>query len=242
MKSVAVLALCALSAVTGALAAIPSQAPDAGLVKRVLDDTATFWAQQFAQLGGHYKAPDLTLYSAQISGICGQKGAMSGAFYCPADQHLYLDPSALGAIGARARADGEVAESFVLAHLVAHHVQFLIGTTALVQQARSTSTAENANRTLITMELQADCYAGLWLHWAVQRRLLAVTPSALSAALTAISSESLARAHALPAGTLVPDPMDTGSAAQRLRWAQRGFESGNFEGCDTFGSAAKGEL
>ena len=101
MKSVAVLALCALSAVTGALAAIPSQAPDAGLVKRVLDDTATFWAQQFAQLGGHYKAPDLTLYSAQISGICGQKGAMSGAFYCPADQHLYLDPSALGAIGAR---------------------------------------------------------------------------------------------------------------------------------------------
>jgi predicted metalloprotease len=240
MKSAAVLAIGAINGLSMAYAAAP--AADAGLTRRVFDDTGTFWTQQFTQLGGHYQPPGLTLYSAQSSGLCEQKEPMSGAFYCPADQHLYLDPKALEAIGARARADSAVAQSFVIAHLVAHHVQYLIGTTALVQQARSSSTAENANRTLVTLELQADCYAGLWLHSAAQHNVLTVTPEALSAAVAAVANESLARAHALPAGTLVPDPMDTGTAAQRLRWTQRGFESGNFEGCDTFGAAAKGEL
>jgi predicted metalloprotease len=242
MKAVAVLALSAIGALSTAYAAAPLPAADDGSLKRLLDDTGTFWTQQFAQLGGHYQAPGLTLYSAQISGICGQKEPMSGPFYCPADQHLYVDPSALEAIGARAQAASTVAEAFVIGHLIGHHVQYLIGTTAMVQQARSSSTAENGNRTLVTMELQADCYAGLWLHSALQRKVLNVTPTTLSATLAAISSESLARAHALRPGTLLPDPMDTGTAVQRLRWTQRGFESGDFEGCDTFGAAAKGEL
>jgi hypothetical protein len=242
MKAVAVLALSAIGGLLPAYAAAPPPAPDAGSLNRLLDDTGTFWTRQFAQLGGHYQAPGLTLYSAQISGICGQKEPMSGPFYCPADQHLYLDPSALQALGARAQAASALAEAFVIGHLIAHHVQYLIGTTAMVQQARSTSTAENGNRTLVTMELQADCYAGLWLHSALERKVLSVTPAALSAALAAISSESLARTHGLPPGTVVPDPMDAGTAAQRLRWTQRGLESGDFEGCDTFGAAAKGAL
>lgn len=242
MKALAVLAALVLLALTGAPAKAATPEAEVPAQKRVFDDTAMFWAQQFKQLGGHYQAPGLTLYSAQISGVCDQKEPMTGPFYCPADQHLYLDSKALDAIGARAGAEGAVAEGFVIAHLVAHHVQFLIGTTALVQQARSTSTPENGNRTLVTMELQADCYAGLWLHSAVMRNVLAVTPSALSGALAAVAAESAARARALPAGTVVPDPMDTGTAAQRLRWTQRGFESGDFENCDTFGAAGKGEL
>jgi hypothetical protein len=236
-------ALLALSGLAGSSAFCAAPLPtDAGLLNRVFSDTANFWMQQFTQLGGHYQAPGLTLYSVQVSGVCGQKQPLSGPFYCPADQHLYLDPSSLEAIGTRARADSALAEDFVIAHLVAHHVQFLIGTTALLQQARSSSTPDNANRMLITMELQADCYAGLWLHSAAQRKLLAVPPGGLAAALAAVSSESQARVHALPAGTLVPDPMDTGTVAQRLRWTQRGLDSGDFEACDSFGAAGKGEL
>jgi predicted metalloprotease len=234
------LALSALAAAS-AFGAVPPPS-DAGLLQRVFDDTTTFWTQQFKQLGGHYQAPALTRYSIQVNGVCGQKQPLSGPFYCPADQHLYLDPGSLEAIGMRARADSALAEGFVIAHLVAHHVQYLIGTTALLQQARSSSTPDNANRMLITMELQADCYAGLWLHSAALHKLLAVQPGALAAALAAVSSESQARARALPAGTLVPDPMDTGTVAQRLRWTQRGLESGDFEACDTFGAAGKGEL
>jgi uncharacterized protein len=211
-------------------------------LNRLFDDTALFWKLQFTQLGGHYQAPILSPYHAQVSGVCAQKDPLSGAFYCPADQHVYLDPQALQAIGVPTAADNALAEGFVVAHLVAHHVQFLIGTTAAVQQARSTSTAQNANHTLVTMELQADCYAGLWLHSAAQRGVLTVTPAALATALTAVGDDSLARAHRLAAGTVVPDPMDTGTAAQRLRWTERGFESGNFEECDTFGAAGRGEL
>jgi len=242
MKALAVLA----SFVLPALTSVPANAaaPEAGAPaqQRLLDDTARFWSQQFAQLGGHYQPPALTLYSNQISGICGQQEPLSGPFYCPSDQHLYLDARALDAIGARAGAHGAVAEGFVMSHLVAHHVQLLIGTTALVQQARSTSTPENANRILVTLELQADCYAGLWLHSAMQRNVLAVTSADLSGALAAVAAESSARAHTLAHGTVVPDPMDTGTVAQRVRWTQRGFESGNFENCDTFGAAGKGEL
>jgi predicted metalloprotease len=240
MKPLAALALIAIFALT--VERSPAAAVDTSSVKPLFDDTTSFWTQQFTQLGGHYQAPGLTLYEHLIGGICGQKEPMTGEFYCPADQHLYLDPKALADIGARARTDSSVAEGFVVAHLVAHHVQYLIGTTALVQQARSTSTPENGNRTLVTMELQADCYAGLWLHSAVQRKVLAATSAALSGALAAVAAESTARARALPAGTVLPDPMDTGTAAQRLRWTRRGFEGGNFEDCDTFGAAGKGEL
>jgi uncharacterized protein len=242
LNSYAAMAVLAISAISTPAARAEANEPDGAALKPVLEETARFWTQQFAQLGGRYQVPALTLFSAPASGLCGQKGLLAGSFYCPADQHLYIDPSSLNAIGERARDDRAVATAFVMAHVVAHHVQYLIGTTAAVQQARSTSTPENANRTLVTMELQADCYAGLYLHAAVQHKVLVVAPTALSAALAAVAAESKLRAGAMAAGTVVPDPMDTGTAAQRLRWTQRGFESGNFEDCDTFGAAGKGEL
>jgi predicted metalloprotease len=225
-----------------ALPAAAAPSPDADSLRQMLGATNNFWTQQFKQLGGHYQPPTLTTFSTRIDGACGQKNPLSGSFYCPADQHLYVDSKSLEALGARAEAYSSATVQFVIAHLVAHHVQFLIGTTALVQQARSTSTPDNANRTLVTMELQADCYAGLWLHSASQRGLLSLSSQALPAVLAAVAADSKLRARGLPPGVVVPDSMDTGTMAQRVHWTQRGFDSGNFEDCDTFGAAGRGEL
>jgi predicted metalloprotease len=233
----------ALGMLSTAWSATPVAAEtDNNSLRQMLGAINNFWSQQFKQLGGHYQAPVLSTFDGQVSGVCGQKSPLTGSFYCPADQHLYVDPKSLQVLGTRAQAFGAAAEEFVIAHLVAHHIQYLIGTTALVQQARSTSTPDNANRTLVTMELQADCYAGLWLHSASERGLLSLSTPALSTVLTALASDSKQRAAKLGPEVLVPDPMDTGTFAQRVRWTQRGFESGNFEECDTFGAAGRGEL
>lgn len=242
MKPMAVTMGLALGLIASAWSAPAAPIPaDSAQAQQILTATSSFWTQQFAKLGGHYQPPLLTAFKAQIVGACSQKGPMSGSFYCPADQHLYVEENSMESLGARSQVYS-VAEGFVIAHLVAHHVQFLIGTTAIVQQARSTSTRETANRTLVTMELQADCYAGLWLHAWGQNGLTPVTPQLLAAALSAIAADSKKRAHADAPDVLVPDPMDAGTAAQRLHWTQRGLESGNFEDCDTFGAASKGEL
>jgi predicted metalloprotease len=186
----------------------------------------SFWVQQIAALGGRYRTTQITWFSAPLSEVCGIHAKVVGPFYCPGDESVYLDREFLQSLLQRGRKDGNLAIGYVIAHEVAHHIQNVIGTTAMVIQARSRSTPEMANRILLTLELQADCYAGLWARWAAANG----TNEAL---VTAASTGHAHQLH-LVAGEEMLDPLTHGSAEQRLKWFRRGFDSGRFDDCDTF--------
>jgi predicted metalloprotease len=208
--------------------------------EKVLQDADRFWAQEFRILGGQYRRPQLTWYTGQIGEVCNLEAVLVGPFYCPISQRIYLDQAFLEQLAGKAGGAGEAMLGYVVAHEVAHHVQGIIGTTALVEQARASSTPELANQTLSRMELQADCYAGLWLRSAAKRGVIKL-PKDLSAALDQLASFGRERQSQLVAGQVMPDPLDQGSAAQRLKWVHRGLDSGNYSDCDTFGVEAPGD-
>jgi predicted metalloprotease len=188
-----------------------------------------FWTQQIGALGGQYRAPKLAFFSGAIQGACGVSSALAGPFYCPTNETVYLDSALLQPPEARLHGSADAADAYLIGHEVAHHVQNIIGTTALVQQSRARSAPQIASRTLAAFELQADCYAGLWLRWAAANHTLKL-PEDLAAAL-----------HA-PAGQAMLDPWAATTAAQRLKWVRRGLDSGNFNDCDTFGAESAGTL
>jgi hypothetical protein len=131
-----------------------------------------FCSQQVASLGGRYRPPKLTFFAEPISGVCDVQAALVGPFYCPVNETVYLDRQFLNILSERARNDLNLALGYVVAHEVAHHIQNVIGTTSMVDEARARSTPELAQRTFTAMELQADCYSGLWARWADTRGLI----------------------------------------------------------------------
>jgi len=200
-----------------------------------------FWSQQVAALGGRYRPPNLVYFAQPLKNLCGVAAALTGPFYCPVNETVYMDRGFLQQLRARAGTDSSTVVGFVIAHEVAHHLQNVIGTTTIVEQARASSTTAVAQRTLTSFVLQADCYSGLWLHWARNGGIIK-GPVDLAATLAIVAALSQEQQSHLHAGEQWLDPLAQGEAAQRLKWLQRGSDSGDFNACDTFGAAAAGSL
>ena len=206
-------------------------------VSVVLGDTEDTWTALFRERGRTYQPPRLLLYSRSFPTACGQGSAASGPFYCPLDQKVYLDTSFFDLLQQRFHAPGNFAEAYVIAHEVGHHVQNQIGVMAQTEKLRERLSPQQYNEVSVRVELQADCFAGIWGYHAQQSRHVLQEgdlESALRAA-TAIGDDTLQRQAQ---GHVVPETFTHGTSDQRVRWFRRGFESGRMEDCNTFGSKA----
>lgn len=219
-------------------AAPRSQADDElkRFVSVVLADTEDTWRGLFQQMGRQYQDPKLVLFTGTVASGCGRAQAAMGPFYCPMDQKLYIDLGFYRELRDRFRAPGDFAQAYVIAHEVGHHVQTLLGISGQVQaaQQRARSPAD-ANALSVRLELQADCFAGLWGNHANRDRKM-LEPGDVEEALTAASAIGDDRLQRQASGTVSPDSFTHGSSAQRVRWFRTGLESGRLEACDTFGT------
>jgi hypothetical protein len=206
----------------------PREAQYRELAEVVLGETETTWGQQF---GGQYAPARLVLYTEATQSECGTGQAAMGPFYCPLDQSVYVDLSFFDDMQSRFRAGGDFAYAYVIAHEVGHHVQHLMGTASQVQAVRERGGPE-ANRASVMLELQADCYAGVWAHDASPR--LAITDADIDEALAAASAIGDDRLQKQSQGFVVPDSFTHGSSEQRRRWLKVGMDSGDPRACDTF--------
>ena len=215
------------------------QAPaeDAGyrFSSRVLLDTEETWTQIFAQNGGTYRTPKLDLYSGAVRTACGQGVSAAGPFYCPGDEKVYIDLSFFRLLAERFKSPGDFAQAYVIAHEVGHHVQKLIGVTAKTDAMRQRMSETDYNHVSVRVELQADCFAGVWGHrLATGQSPIKLDPGDVDEALraaTAIGDDTLQKQAR---GTVVPDSFTHGTSAQRVTWFRRGMDSGDFKQCDTF--------
>ncbi len=204
-------------------------------IRKVLGTTEDVWNDIFRRNGSDYREPTLVLFSGQVQSACGRASASVGPFYCPGDEKVYIDLSFYDELRSRFRAPGDFAQAYVIAHEVGHHVQNLLGTsdkvTRLQQRARSEA---QANDLSVRLELQADCYAGVWGFYAKQRNIL--DPGDLEEALAAATAIGDDRLQRESQGYAVPDSFTHGSSAQRMQWFRQGFDSGDLRRCDTFGT------
>jgi uncharacterized protein len=212
--------------------------PAANRVAVVLADTEDVWGEIFRAGGQAYQAPALVLFSGSTRSACGMGQAAMGPFYCPADRKAYIDLSFFNDLRTRFGAPGDFAEAYVVAHEVAHHVQNLLGVSGKVRelQQRSRNQAE-VNQLSVRLELQADCFAGVWANRADRMHGILEAgdlEEALNAA-TAIGDDRLQRQSR---GTVTPDSFTHGTSAQRQQWFQAGFDAGNPDACDTFARGA----
>ena len=202
----------------------------------VLADTEHVWQQLFSTSGGTYREPKLVLFNGAVQSGCGFAEAAMGPFYCPADERVFLDMSFFDEMGSRLGAGGDFAQAYVIAHEVGHHVQNLLGASGKVHELQQRVDKSEANQLSVRLELQADCYAGVWAHRAEQNRAL-LEAGDLEEAMGAASAVGDDRLQRRAQGHVVPDSFTHGSSEQRMRWFQRGFESGNPGVCDTFAAA-----
>jgi predicted metalloprotease len=196
-------------------------------VAKVLGSTEVVWGKIFQQSNVQYRPPTLVLYDGQVRSSCGTGQAAMGPFYCPNDEKLYIDLSFFRDLQTRFKAPGDFAQAYVIAHEVGHHVQKLTG--VLKGETRS-------NAASVRMELQADCYAGVWGHHAgLMKQLDAGDAAEALAAATAIGDDRLQKQSQ---GRVVPESFTHGSSEQRVRWFKRGMDSGRPKDCDTFTAAS----
>lgn len=207
---------------------------DGQFVATVLADTEDTWKQIFQANGQTYREPTLVLFTGTTSSACGFASAASGPFYCPGDQKLYIDLAFYDELQNQFQAPGDFAEAYVLAHEVGHHVQNLLGTLPKVDQARRAAGEEESNQISVRLELQADCYAGIWAHEAEAKGILEVgdIDEALRAA-AAVGDDTIQQRTR---GYVVPESFNHGTAEQRSRWFKRGYGEGDLQACDTFGA------
>jgi predicted metalloprotease len=208
----------------------------AAFVSTILASTEDVWGEIFAQSGGTYERPRLVLYRGEIPTACGSGESAMGPFYCPRDSKVYIDLDFYQTLRDRLGSPGDFAQAYVIAHEVGHHVQKLLGTTAKVEALRGREGREQANATSVRVELQADCFAGVWAfhsqaekHWLEQGDV----ESALNAA-SHIGDDALQRQAQ---GRVVPETFTHGTSAQRVGWFKRGMANGRVADCDTFGAA-----
>jgi predicted metalloprotease len=210
----------------------PADDPQADFIRAVLGDTEDTWGRLFGQGGGTYEPPHLVLFSGAVQSACGQASAAVGPFYCPPDRRVYLDLGFFRELSERFGAPGEFARAYVVAHEIGHHVQNLLGTSDRVQRQRQRADQVSANALSVRLELQADCYAGVWGHSAAQRNIL--EPGDVEAALAAATAIGDDRLQKQARGYVVPESFTHGSSAQRVRWFRTGLETGDVRRCDTF--------
>lgn len=203
------------------------------LMKVVLADTEDVWTDLFRQKGASYVKPTLDVYTRSRPTACGMGRSATGPFYCPGDSKIYIDLDFFTLMKQRFHAPGEFAQAYVLAHEVGHHVQNLMGLSDKVHNLQRNASERQANALSVRLELQADCFAGVWAYHANQARNILENgdiETALNAA-TAIGDDALQRQAG---GEVVPDSFTHGSSAQRVRWFTRGIESGDIAQCNTF--------
>ncbi|MDP3673365.1 MAG: neutral zinc metallopeptidase [Telluria sp.] len=216
----------------------PAQAPPASdmqakFVSTVLADTEDTWTELFRARGANYVKPTLVLFSGSTPTACGTGQSASGPFYCPADQNVYIDLSFYRLMQERFGVSGEFAQAYVIAHEVGHHVQYLMGISDKVRSAQGRASERQGNALSVRMELQADCFAGVWGFHANRARAILEqgdVETALKAA-TAIGDDALQRQGQ---GHVVPDSFTHGTSEQRSRWFKKGIETGQVEQCNTF--------
>jgi uncharacterized protein len=211
----------------------PANDQMARFVAVVLGDTEDVWTEQFRQMGSTYRAPKLVLFSHAYPTACGQGQAAMGPFYCPGDQKVYIDLSFYEIMRTRLGAPGDFAQAYVIAHEVGHHVQNLMGITGKVDGMRGRVSQAQQNALSVRVELQADCFAGVWAYHAQKARQILEQgdiEQALNAA-TQIGDDTLQRKAQ---GTVVPESFTHGSGAQRVSWFKRGIQTGSVQQCDTF--------
>jgi predicted metalloprotease len=211
----------------------PTQDPDADFVSVVLADTEDVWGKLFGAAGRRYADPKLVLFRDNVQSACGFASAAVGPFYCPADTRVYLDLAFFQDLGRRFGAPGDFARAYVVAHEIGHHVQKLSGLSDEVHRRQQSLSQEEGNALSVRLELQADCYAGVWAHHAnVERAVL--EPGDIEEALGAATAIGDDRLQRQTQGYVVPESFTHGSSAQRVRWFRRGFDSGSPDDCDTF--------
>ena len=199
----------------------------------VLADTEDVWGALFQGSGQAYQAPKLVLFSGAVESACGFAEAAMGPFYCPGDHKLYLDMRFFNDLAQRHDAPGDFAQAYVVAHEVGHHVQTLLGISDKVHAARSRAGETEGNVMQVRMELQADCFSGVWANHAHKARQV-LEPGDVEEALAAAAGVGDDRLQKQARGVVVPDSFTHGSSAQRMHWFNRGLQSGDPGQCDTF--------
>jgi predicted metalloprotease len=210
----------------------PAEEQAVEFVSFVLDDAQVMWSSLLPTLGTPYRPATLVLFRDRVTTSgCGAAGAASGPFYCPADEKVYIDLSFYRELAERFGAPGDFAEAYVLAHEIGHHVQTVLGTNAEVSAAQRRR-PDLANQLSVRLELQADCYAGVWAHRAAaDGRLEAGDLEEGLGAAAAVGDDRLQR---MGEGEVQPESWTHGSSEQRMSWFRRGFETGDPRRCETF--------
>lgn len=216
---------------------IPADDAQAQFVSRVLGETEDTWHAIFStQTSGAYQEPRLVLFRGSTPTACGTGQAAMGPFYCPADGRVYIDLTFFGELEHKLGAAGDFAQAYVIAHEVGHHVQNLLGTSQRFQQAVRQASPSQANALSVRMELQADCYAGVWAHHAHAARQI-LEDGDIEEGLRAASAVGDDTLQRRAQGYAVPDSFTHGSSAQRMQWFRQGLQSGALRDCDTFAAA-----
>ncbi|MDG4553734.1 MAG: zinc metallopeptidase [Candidatus Competibacter sp.] len=210
----------------------PANDSNADFVAAVLGDTEDTWSQLFQAQGGQYARPKLVLFRDAAQSACGFASAAVGPFYCPGDRQVYLDLSFFQELSQRFGAPGDFARAYVIAHEIGHHVQNLTGISAKAQAQRRQLPEAQANALSVLVELQADCLAGVWGHYAQRRGVL--EPGDIDAAMKAASAIGDDRLQRQARGYVTPDSFTHGTSEQRMRWFSRGLKTGDVKECNTF--------
>jgi predicted metalloprotease len=205
----------------------------AAFIKTVMADTESVWSNVFAQAGERYPAPKLVLYRGGTRSGCGPASAGMGPFYCPSDQKVYVDLSFFNDLKRKHGAGGDFAQAYVLAHEIGHHIQNMEGTLDKVQRAKQQVRGNDDNKLQVMVELQADCYAGVWTNHA-QKKFKILEAGDLEEALTAAASIGDDRLQKQAQGFAIPHTFTHGSSKQRVEWFSRGVKSGMLKDCNTF--------
>ncbi len=210
---------------------------DAGkdFVARVLGSTERVWDEIFRKMGRQYQKPNLVLFSGYVQSACGMAQSAMGPFYCPLDQKVYIDLSFYQDMKSRLGASGDFAEAYVIAHEIGHHVQNLFGIAERVTKARMRSSEAEANQLSVRMELQADCFAGIWAKEADATKKI-LEQGDIEEGLNAAAAIGDDRLQKRSTGYVVPDAFTHGSSAQRVRWFKQGLQASDLRDCDTFGT------
>ncbi|CCJ76308.1 YpfJ protein, zinc metalloprotease superfamily [Cronobacter muytjensii 530] len=213
----------------------PNEDEAAKFTSVILATTEETWAQQFQKMGRTYQDPKLVMYRGATRTGCGTGQSVMGPFYCPADSTVYIDLSFYDEMKEKLGADGDFAQGYVIAHEVGHHVQKLLGIEPKVRQLQQNASQTEVNRLSVRLELQADCFAGVWGN-AMQKEGVLDTGD-LQEALNAAQAIGDDRLQQQSQGHVVPDSFTHGTSDQRYSWFKRGFDSGDPAQCNTFGNA-----
>jgi hypothetical protein len=204
-------------------------------VATVLAETETAWTEQFAAMRGEYRLPKLVLFAESVRTGCGDASSGMGPFYCPPDEGIYIDTTFFDDMERQLQAGGDFAHAYVIAHEVGHHVQNLLGISGQVQEMRQRVGQAEGNQLSVRVELQADCFAGLWGNRANKAGIL--EPGDVEEALRAAAAIGDDRLQRNAGSSVHPDSFTHGTSEQRNRWLHRGLDTGSFEACDTFRAA-----